>query len=338
MATKIAFFETTEKEKASFERYFHGAKFQLQIFNKPITEVPVYEYKDAQIISVFNSSNIDKNILDHMPQLKLIAVRATGYDNINLLACKKRNIAVANVPGYGKTTVAEYAIMLMLMLYHKMPAVMQSVNEGHINYKKLTGHVLSGKTLGIIGAGRVGTSVARIALALGMHVIAYDPHPNEQASEKIGYSYTSLNEVLKGSDIISLHATLNPSSKHMINETTLEMMKDSAMLINTARGAIVNTYDLVGALKNKRIAGAALDCIEGEGTLDLDIETDLLRSESPKLYDLAEVDILSKMQNVILSPHNAFNSLESLEILRKTTVQNIHGFLNRHPQNLIKLT
>ena len=338
MSTTIAFFEVTDKEKASFERYFHGPKFKLLIFEKPISEVAVYEYKEAEIISVFNSSKIDDEILSNMPKLKFIAVRATGYDNINLKACHKRKIAVSNVPGYGKTTVAEYAIMLMLMLYHKMPSVNAAVNDGKIEYKKLTGHIVSGKTLGIIGAGRVGTSVARIAKALGMHVIAYDPIPNEKSAEDIGYSYVSLNEVIKGADIITLHATLNPSSKHMINKTTLEMMKGSAILINTARGPIVKTYDLVEALKNKQISGAALDCIEGEGTLDLDIETELLLGEKKAFYELAEVDILSKMNNVILSPHNAFNSSESLGILRKTTAQNIHGFISKQPQNLIKLT
>jgi D-lactate dehydrogenase len=338
MSTTIAFFEVTEKEKVSFERYFHGNKYKLLIFDKPLSEIASYEYKEAQVISVFNSSKIDESIIAHMPKLEFIAVRSTGYDNIDLKACKKHRISVSNVPGYGRTTVAEYAIMLMLMLYHKMPAVMSSVSEGKINYKKLTGQVVAGKTLGIIGAGRVGTAVARIAVALGMHVIAYDPYPHQEASEAIGYSYVDINELLKGADIITLHATLNPSSKHMINTSTLNMMKESAILINTARGPLVNTIELVEALKGKEIAGAALDCIEGEGTIDLDIETDLLLGNKDSIYEIAEVDILSKMNNVILSPHNAFNSAESLAILRKTTAQNIHCFLSSHPQNLVKLT
>lgn len=335
MATTIAFFELTEKEKVAFERYFHGPKFKVLLFDQPIGKIEAYKYKEAEVLSVFNTSKIDNSIISHIPKLKFVAVRATGYDNIDIKACQKNKIRVANVPGYGKTTVAEYAIMLILMLCHKMPAVMDSVSNGEVNYKKLTGHLASGRTLGIIGAGRIGTSVARIARALGMHVVAYDPYPNHDAATEIGYSYVSLNDLLKGSDIVTIHATLNPSSQHMINKSTLKMMKKSAFLINTARGPIVNTFDLIDALKNKDIAAAALDCIEGEQTIDLDKETELLLQEKSNLFELAEVDILSKMKNVILSPHNAFNSNESLNILRKTTALNIQGYLDNKPQNIV---
>lgn len=338
MATKIAFFETTQKEKVAFERYFHGPKYSVHFFTKKIEEVPAYEYKDADIISIFNASKIDGHVLNHLPKLKFIAVRATGVDNISLKECKKRGIAISNVPGYGRTTVAEYAIMLMLMAYHKMPLVNEAVVSGQVNYKRLMGHTLHGKTLGIIGAGRVGTAVAKIAKAIGMHVVAYDPYPNEYIANEIGYSYTKLGDLLRGSDIVTLHATLNPSSQHMINKETLGMMHPDSLLVNTARGGIVNTVDLIEALKNSTIAGAALDCIEGESTIDVDTETDLLLGRKTAQYSIVEVDILSKMKNVILSPHNAFNSAESLYILRKTTAQNIHCFISKNPQNLIKLT
>ena len=337
MATKISFFEVTEKEKIAFERYFHGPKYSLSFHHEKIEEVEAYLYNDSDIISVFNSSRIDSHVLNHMPKLKFIAVRATGVDNIDLKNCKKRGIAVSNVPGYGKTTVAEYAIMLMLMVFHKMPMVEEAVRSGRVDYRKLTGHTLNGKNLGIIGAGRIGTSVARIAKAMGMHVTAYDPFPNEIAAEQIGYSYTKLDDLLRGADIVSIHATLNPSSAHMINKETLKMMNPDAILINTARGGIVSTPDLISALKIGEIAGAALDCIEGEQTIDVEVETDLLLGKNSAEYSIAEVDVLSKMKNVILSPHNAFNSAEALYILRKTTAQNIHCFISKNPRNLIKL-
>lgn len=337
MATKIAFFEISAIEKSAFERYFHGPKYSLLFFSERIEEVPIYSYKDVDIISIFNASRIDNHVLSNAPKLKFIAVRSTGVDSVSLKDCKKHGVAVANVPGYGETTVAEYAIMLMLMASHKMPLVQEAVESGQINYKKLMGHTLHGKTIGIIGAGRVGMAVARIAKAMGMHIAAYDPYPNEEAAKQVGLSFTKLEDLLRGSDIISLHVALSPATKHMINKETLAMMRSDSLLVNTARGGIVNTIDLIEALQNGTIAGAALDCVEGEQAIDVDVETDLLLGRKVNENAVVGLDILSKMKNVILSPHNAFNSSEALYILRKTTAQNIHCFISKNPQNLVKL-
>lgn len=337
MATTIAFFDTTTSERISFERYFTGPKYKLHIFDKTIAEVPLYEYKDADIVSVFTASNVDGAIIASLPRLKFIAVRATGTNNIDVKACQEHRVAISNVPAYGQTTVAEYAIMLMLMMARKMPAVLDSVQAGQIDYRKLIGFTLEGKTIGIIGTGKIGMAVALIAKAMGMHIVAYDPYPNEAMEDKIGFSYVSLVDLLKGADIVSLHAPLMPATKYIINKKSLGLMKDSAILINTSRGELVKTIDLIEALKNKLIAGAALDVIEGERTLDVDIETELLLGNQKASFEMAELDILTKMNNVIISPHNAFNSHEALHIIRKTTAQNIHGFLAGNPQNLIKL-
>jgi len=338
MATTIAFFDTTTSERISFERYFTGPKYKLHIFDKTIAEVPLYEYKDADIVSVFTASNVDGAIIASLPRLKFIAVRATGTNNIDVKACQEHRVAISNVPAYGQTTVAEYAIMLMLMMARKMPAVLDSVQAGQIDYRKLIGFTLEGKTIGIIGTGKIGMAVALIAKAMGMHIIAYDPYPNEAMEDKIGFSYVSLTDLLKGADIVTLHAPLMPATKHIIDRKALGLMKDSAILINTARGELVKTIDLIEALKNKLIAGAALDVIEGERTLDVDIETELLLGDQKASFEIAELDVLTKMNNVIISPHNAFNSHEALNIIRKTTAQNIHGFLSGNPQNLIKLS
>ena len=337
MATTIAFFDTTTSERISFERYFTGPKYKLHIFDKTIAEVPLYEYKDADIVSVFTASNVDGAIIASLPRLKFIAVRATGTNNIDVKACQEHRVAISNVPAYGQTTVAEYAIMLMLMMARKMPAVLDSVQAGQIDYRKLIGFTLEGKTIGIIGTGKIGMSVAMIAKTMGMHIVAYDPFPNDAMQDKIGFSYVNLTDLLKGADIVTLHAPLMPATKHIINQKALGLMKDSAILINTARGELVKTIDLIEALKNKLIAGAALDVIEGERTLDVDIETELLLGDQKASFEIAGLDILTKMNNVIISPHNAFNSHEALHIIRKTTAQNIHGFLAGNPQNLIKL-
>ena len=337
MATTIAFFDTTTSEKTSFERYFTGPKYKLHIFDKTIAEVPLYEYKDADVVSVFTASNVDASTIASLPRLKFIAVRATGTNNIDTKACQKHQVAISNVPAYGQTTVAEYTILLALMMARKMPAVMGSVESGQIDYHRLTGFTLQGKTLGIVGTGKIGMSVALIAKAMGMHIVAYDPYPNEAMEDKIGFSYVSLVDLFKGADIVTLHAPLMPATKYIINKKSLGLMKDSAILINTSRGELVKTIDLIEALKNKLIAGAALDVIEGERTLDVDTETDLLLGDKKTSFEIAELDVLTKMNNVIISPHNAFNSHEALHIIRKTTAQNIHGFLSGNSQNLIKL-
>lgn len=337
MPTTIAFFDTTAKEKSSFEHYFTGSKFRLLIFEKPIQLVPIYEYNQAQVISVFTPSHIDAVLLSHLPKLKYVAARSTGVDNIDAKACKKLGIAIGNVPGYGQTTVAEYALLLMLMLARKMPSVQEAVRAGHIAYKKLTGFTLHGKTLGIIGTGKIGMSVASIARSMGMHVVAYDPYPNNEMAQKYSFSYVSLRDLFKGADVITLHSPLTPETKHLINEKTLKIMKDSAILINTARGELVDTMALIEALKNKQLAGAALDVIEGERTMDLATESELFLANNKVSYEIAEIDILSKMQNVILSPHNAYNSNEALNFIRKTTALNIQGFLSGKLLNKVEI-
>ena len=279
MATTIAFFDVTTKERESFEHYFTGSKYKLLLFNESAGKIPAYEYKDAEVVSVYTTSNIDNDFIAHSPKLKLITCRSTGFDNIDLKSANKHKVTVCNVPAYGQTTVAEYAILLMLMSVRKIPAVLKSVTEGQVDYKKLTGYTLHGKTLGIIGTGKIGQSVITIAKAMGMHIVAFDPYPNEDAATKLGFSYVKLPELLAGADLVSLHAPLTPKNKHMINKQALELMKNHAILINTARGELVDTEALIEALRNKQIAGAALDVIEGERTIDIESEHDLLRAE-----------------------------------------------------------
>lgn len=335
MATIIAFFDTTLKEKESFERYFSGNKFQVLFFEKTIAETPIYEYKDAEVISMYSTSYIDSTNFANLPKLKLIACRSTSFDNIDLKVAKKNNITICNVPAYGQTTVAEYTIMLMLMLARRMPAVLDSVQKGTIEHRKLTGFTLHGKTLGVIGTGEVGRAVISIAKAIGMHVIAYNPSPDEQASKDQGYSYVKLPELLAGADIVTLHAPLTQENQHIISTNQFKKMKEKAYLINTARGELVDTTALIEALHSKKIAGAALDVAEGEQSLRKGAELNLLRARNKMPFEVAELNMLSRMNNVILSPHNAFNSKEALYLARKITADNIIKFLANQPQNVV---
>lgn len=170
-----------------------------------------------------------------------------------------------------------------------------------------------------------------------MHIVAYDPYPNKQAAADLGFSYVKLPELFKGANIVTLHAPLTPQTKHIVDSKALKLMSEHAILINTARGELVETPALIEALRTNQIAAAALDVIEGERTIDGDIENDLFRANKEILFEIAEIDILSKMNNVILSPHNAFNSNEALHIIRKTTAENINLFLAGKPQNVIEV-
>lgn len=337
MVTRIAFFDVTPKERLSFERYFSGKQFELMLFSEPIQKVPLYDYKEASIISVFTTSKVDKEIISHLPKLKFVCCRSTGVDNVEVKYAHKKGVAISNVPGYGQTTVAEYAFMLMLALVRKLPASLNAVKDGQINHQRLTGFTLHGRVLGVVGSGKIGMAVIKLAKAFGMHVIAFDPFPNKAAEKELGFSYLPLPQLLRSADIVSLHAPLTKDNFHLINAKALSLMKEEALLINTARGELVDTPALIDALKNNQLAGAALDVVEGETMYDVDIEMELLRNNPKQAQNLiAELDVLSKLGNVILTPHNAFNSREALSFIRKTTALNIQGFLAGKPQNIVK--
>lgn len=336
MATHITFFDTTSVERSSFEKYFAGAEYQLRFFTEPLEQVPVYEYKDSDVISVYVTSRVDSKTLTHLPKLKCIACRSTGFDNIDLAAAKKHSITVTNVAGYGKSTVAEYSFMLMLALARKLPQVTNSFKTGQIDYPHLTGFTLNGKTLGVVGTGKIGLAVITIAKAFSMHVVAFDPFQNKEAAQQLQFEYVTLHELFAKSDIVSLHAPMTKENYHLINASALSKMKPKALLINTARGELVDTRALIAALQDHQIAGAGLDVLEGEPVLEKDNEIELFRSGKKQITEfVTEHDILTKMQNVIVSPHNAFNTHEALQFIRYTTVQNIIAFLEGKPTNVI---
>ncbi len=336
MATKIAFFDTTQLEHKSFEKYFEDTEYEVTFFNQPLEQVPVYEFKEAEVICVYITSHIDTKTLSHLPNLKLIACRSTGFDNVDIKAATTRNIAVANVAGYGKSTVAEYAFMLMLALARKLPKVIEAFKSGQPDYPHLTGFTLQGKTLGVIGTGKIGLAVIEIAKAFGMDVIAHDPFANKEAEKSLNFTYADLAQLLSKSDVVTLHAPLTKDNYHLINQSALVKMKPDALLINTARGELVDTSALIAALQDHQIAGAGLDVLEGEQVLEIDHEIELYRNGKKDISEfVTEHDILTKMNNVILSPHNAFNSKEALEYIRKTTAENIKSFLQNKPQNIV---
>jgi len=294
---------------------------------------------DCEIASVFVGSQVSDAVLAAMPRLKLVACRSTGFNNVDLAAAVKRNVMVVNVPTYGENTVAEYAFGLLLALVRRLPQAINSVQQGNADHTDLRGSDLRGKTLGVVGAGRIGCHMAQIGRGFEMTVLAYDPAPVPERAAQYGFSYAELDDLLKQADFVSLHVPYLPSTKHLLDRTRLSLMKPSAFVVNTARGEIVDTSALVEALRNEQLAGAALDVFEGEKLVDVDAELQLLReggSSGEQLVENLELDVLKRLPNVILTDHNAFNTVEALGRINDVTVTNIRQFLAGSPQNMVK--
>lgn len=294
---------------------------------------------NADIVSVFVGSNVSAEVIGQFPNLKLIATRSTGFDHIDIDACTKRNLPIATVPTYGEHTVAEYAFGMLISLTRKLPAAFEAAHEGNRSHRELEGMDLFGKTFGIIGAGRIGQSIAKIAKAFGMNVIAYDPFPKPEVASQIGFEYKTVDEVLAASDVLSLHVPYTPENKHLLNSERIAKMKPTAILINTARGELIDTTSVMDAVTNHRLGGVALDVMENEKLISPLDELAMLRSEQvdkEMLVHSVEINVLKSQPNVLITSHNAFNTAEAIQRINQTTVENIRAFLNGEPQNIAK--
>jgi len=292
--------------------------------------------QEADVLCLFVESHIGEAELARFPALKLIATRSTGFDHIDLSATKARGIVVANVPFYGENTVAEFAFALLLALSRKIIDADERVREGVFSPTGLRGFDLAGKTIGVVGTGHIGVHIIHIANGFGMKVIGFDAYPNAELAQKNDFSYVSLEELLAASDIITIHVPYNKDTHHLINKENIVKMKKGAYLINTARGAVVETEALIEALKNDILAGAALDVLEEEG--DMTDELALLTSTHPKEEELKialENHYLINHPRVIVTPHLAFNTTEALERIVETTIENIKNFSSGLPINVV---
>lgn len=303
---------------------------------EPLGALPELADPDATTLCVFIDSSIGEAEMKRFPAVKLIATRSTGFDHIDPAAARARGIAVANVPFYGENTVAEFAFALILALSRRIIDADERVREGTFSPQGLRGFDLAGKTIGVIGTGHIGTHLVRMAQGFGMHIIAFDAYPNQDLSHALNFSYVSLDELLAQSDIVSLHVPYNPHTHHLINKENIRGMKKGSYLINTARGAVVETDALVEALKSGILAGAALDVLEEEG--ELSNEETLLTSAHPNesaLKIALENHYLINHPRVIVTPHLAFNTKEAVERILNTTIENIKQFGAGSPTNLV---
>lgn len=291
-------------------------------------------YFDSEIISVFVHSEIlNTQKLDLFPNLKLIATRSTGFNHIDFDYCKKRGIAVANVPRYGEATVAEFAFGLILALSRKIILGRNGMAHNHVDIEKYIGFDLEGKTIGIIGTGSIGRHMIQIARGFNMHVLAYDLFQNESFKELY---VDDLSKIYRQADIISLHIPATPQNFHLLNEQAFSQMKKGVIIINTARGDLIDTQALYAAIRAGKVGGAGLDVLENEDFL-LNDEAEIThrRHDSDFLLDSAMNLKLLQFQNVIATPHIAFNSVDAVYRINQTTLDNIQSFLKGNPQNTV---
>jgi D-lactate dehydrogenase len=335
---KIIFFETTEKEKDILQKY--PDFFNLVDFSEEkLTAENAGEFKDYEVVSIFIGSQLSQQTLNQLSNLKFIATRSTGFDHIDLNYCKENDILISSVPNYGDHTVAEYTFALLLCLIRKVYNAYHRVREtGSFSLEGLQGEELFNKTLGIIGTGKIGREVIKIAKGFSMRVIAYDKYPQEELAKELGFEYVNLEDLLAQSDVVSLHVPYTKETHHLINKDNIFKIKPGVYIINTARGGIIETDALYQALKKNHLAGAALDVLEEEG--DLKEEQRMLAERqditTEKLKTLLANHIFIDLDNVIISPHNAFNTKEALENILITTMENINGYLKNELKNLIK--
>ena len=334
---RIAFFEVREGEKEFIEPYFrkHGKGHTLKFFTEALSEENAAKVREFECVSIITYSKTGAKLISMLPKLKMLAIRATGFEGVDLDECRKRKIVVTNVPLYAENTVAEHAFALMLSLSRNVHKAYVKVMQNEFRIEGLQGFDLRGKTLGVVGAGRIGLHVISIAKAFSMRVLAFDVRRDDFMAEAFGFEYVSMDRLLKESDIITLHAPYNKHTHHIIDRKAMKKMKKGVVLINTARGGLIDTKALIEFLDNGIIAGVGLDVIEGEEMLREDTHLLYDDKKMKRLADIVKTNILIRRYNVVYTPHIAFYSREAFERKIETACDNIRAFAEGKPQNVV---
>ena len=325
---KVAFIGVSAAEKNFFEENLGGDNYELQFLKD---EDWLKIDRETEVLSVFVDFNVTHDVLDVLPNLKMVTCRSTGFNNVDPDITKARSIIVANTPGYGATSVAEYVFGLILNLSRKFGVVLEMTGDKEVDRLKERGFDLSGRTIGIVGLGAIGRGVAKIATGFGMKIIGYDPFWNDEFARANNIAKVELDDLCREADIVTLHVPYSLENHHLISAKRLEMMKSTALIINTSRGELLNTLQLARLLDRKKLAGAGLDVIEDESYLmnpndliNLAINGDEKSIDQLK-HALAMLR-LERMPNVIITNHNAYNTGEALYLINDMTVQNIMNF------------
>lgn len=329
---KIAIFESDQHEPTAFDALRRA--YDLVMVNEPLDADTAGQFADAEIVSTFVFSQLGRATLERLPRLRLVATRSTGFDHIDTAFCRARGIAVSNVPLYGDMTVAEHTFALLLAVARNIVEAAVRVRGGSFSFSGLEGFDLAGRTFGAIGTGNIGRNALRIAEGFRMRPIAYDIAPDAAVAASQRFEYVSLATLLGESDVISLHVPATPETVNLLSRDAFERMKPGVVIINTARGALIDNRALIAALRSGKVAGAGLDVLPEEPLMRRGIA--LSGAVDPGRIATIETNrILCAMPNVVVTPHTAFYTREALRRIAATTVENIDGFCHGAPKNLV---
>ena len=325
MAYKIAFFGAKPYDIASFDKVNEKYNYDMRYYKGHLNPNNVVLTQDTDAVCIFVNDTADAAVIDAMVDngVKLLALRCAGFNNVDLKAAKGK-LPVVRVPAYSPYAVAEYSLALMLSLNRKIHRAYWRTRDGNFSLNGLMGFDMHGKTIGIIGTGKIARILIRLLKGFGMRILAYDLYPDMKFAGEEGISYVSLDELYRESDIISLHCPLTDQTKYMIDKDSIDKMKEGVMIINTGRGQLINTNDLIEGLKEKKIAAAGLDVYEEEGEY-------FYEDKSDKIIDDDVLARLLSFNNVIVTSHQAFFTKEALHNIAETTLQNIEDFRCHRP-------
>ncbi len=317
---KVAFFDTKPYDKIYFDELKGQYGIEIEYFESKLSPRTAVMAKGSKAVVAFVNDDIGKETISVLKEngIEIIALRCAGYNNVDLSAAKDV-IPVVRVPEYSPHAVAEHTLALLLTLVRKTHKAYIRTRDSNFSLNGFVGFDLHGKTLGVIGTGKIGMTFIEICRGLGMNVIAYDPYPSQ------GYlEYVSLEELFARSDVISLHCPLTSETYHIINSYSLKMMKDKVFILNTSRGALIDTEALVEGIKSGKVGGAGLDVYEEESEFFYeDLSESILKDDT--------LSRLIMMPNVLITSHQAFLTHEALRRIAEITLGNLQSFFNGQP-------
>lgn len=315
-------FSTHDFEKEYLTKWSDEFKLNLELLDSRLSVETVQLAKGAQSISCWASDDLSKDVLSelHNYGLKFISLRSAGFSHLDLNYAKELGLKVARVPAYSPEAIAEHTLGLLMALNRKLPRAFQRVKDFNFKLNGLEGITLHGKNVGVIGLGKIGIAFAKIMKGMGCHLFFYDPNQDEKLASDLGAKYVDLKELLEKSDVVSLHCPLNEHTKYILNSQTFNFMKKDAFLLNSGRGALIETQALIDKLKKKELRGVGLDVYEYE---------DEVFFHDHSLEGISDEKLLRLMSfpNVLITSHQAFFTREALDNIAGISCENIRDFL-----------